>query len=248
MGDILNGHRLRIWGPAPAVETTFDGVTYVLDWNAQTAVIAVVNRGPYRNHQHYAAAYGGMHARGLLSLAENLRVTTYLAEQIALWVAPNRCGIGWSAGRDGYRRVRILSLGEEWAWREGRARAGTAPPILPSYDRTKVRCGRCAARVTFIDGQGWSTPAGPACGPAGHDPAAAKGCGNPLHDHTTDVDANGLTVQTLVAMRCNDCGLPAHWDEGIRDYRHDDPDPDTVCFLIQDNTGGSACVPVRGAR
>jgi hypothetical protein len=95
--------------------------------------------------------------------------------------------------------------------------------------------------VTFIDGQGWSTPAGAACGATWHDPAAVKGCGNPLHDHTTDVDDGGVIVEARVAMLCNGCRLPAHWDEGVGDYRHDDPDPDAVCFLIQDNTGGSPC-------
>lgn len=57
-------------------------------------------------------------------------------------------------------------------------------------------------------------------------------CRYPGHDHTTTVADDGSDLDTAVAMRCSHCGQPAHYDDKLRDYRHDDPDtPD--CFLIR---------------
>ncbi len=57
-------------------------------------------------------------------------------------------------------------------------------------------------------------------------------CDNPKHDHTTPVDARGDDLPEPVAMLCNHCRLPSHYDEDLGDYQHDNPDtPD--CFLIQ---------------
>lgn len=57
-------------------------------------------------------------------------------------------------------------------------------------------------------------------------------CRYPGHDHTTTVAGDGSDLDTAVAMRCSHCGEPAHYDDKLRDYRHDNPDaPD--CLLIR---------------
>ena len=59
-------------------------------------------------------------------------------------------------------------------------------------------------------------------------------CRYPGHDHTTTVAGDGSDLDTAVAMRCPHCGQPAHYDDKLGDYRHDNPDaPD--CFLIRSN-------------
>ncbi len=56
-------------------------------------------------------------------------------------------------------------------------------------------------------------------------------CHYAKHDHTTTQGPDGQELDPPVPMRCNDCGQPAHYDEKLEDYRHDDPAaPD--CFLI----------------
>jgi hypothetical protein len=56
-------------------------------------------------------------------------------------------------------------------------------------------------------------------------------CAYPRHDHTTTQAADGGDLDEPVAMFCEHCGQPAHYDEKLRRYRHDDPAaPD--CFLI----------------
>jgi len=56
-------------------------------------------------------------------------------------------------------------------------------------------------------------------------------CAYPRHDHTTTQGPDGGDLDEPVAMFCEHCGQPAHYDEKLRRYRHDDPaTPD--CFLI----------------
>jgi hypothetical protein len=56
-------------------------------------------------------------------------------------------------------------------------------------------------------------------------------CAYPRHDHTTAQGSDGGELDEPVAMRCEHCGRPAHYDEKLQQYRHDDPAaPD--CFLI----------------
>lgn len=105
-----NGDRLAhpIWGmPGPAIETTFQGVRYVLDCDAQHHAVNLMNRRRYRHDVGRRS-----HAQATLWLAARIGVNTYLASLIAEWVSPNHCGIGWQTGR-----VRILSREEEHAWR-----------------------------------------------------------------------------------------------------------------------------------
>lgn len=109
-----NGERLAYptWGmPGPAIETTFNGVRYVLANGADHLAVTVVNRRAFRHGVGRRA-----HARALLLLARSLEVDTYTAGLIAEWVAPDHCGIGWQSGR-----IRVLSESEEWAWRTDRA-------------------------------------------------------------------------------------------------------------------------------
>jgi hypothetical protein len=57
-------------------------------------------------------------------------------------------------------------------------------------------------------------------------------CHYPKHDHTTLQGPDGEQLPQPVAMRCQHCGQPAHYDQKIHQYRHDDPAaPD--CFLIR---------------
>jgi hypothetical protein len=56
-------------------------------------------------------------------------------------------------------------------------------------------------------------------------------CDYPRHDHTTTVDRDGMSVAEPIAMLCNDCGEPTHWDEKLAEYRHDDPQAEP-CFLV----------------
>jgi len=59
-------------------------------------------------------------------------------------------------------------------------------------------------------------------------------CAYPKHDHTTTQGPDGADLDEPVAMRCGHCALPAHYDEKLGRYRHDDPAaPD--CFLISRN-------------
>jgi hypothetical protein len=105
-----NGERLeRPMGlPGPAIETTFDGVRYILTEDAQRQAVYLVNRRMFRHGEHGRRG----HARATLALARILGVNTYLAGLIADWVAPDHCGIGWQTGR-----IRILSREEEHTWR-----------------------------------------------------------------------------------------------------------------------------------
>ncbi len=67
-------------------------------------------------------------------------------------------------------------------------------------------------------------------------------CVNPQHDHTEPADPDDTNAR-LVPMRCHHCTLPSHYDYGIEDYRHDDPDA-PGCFLKPDNDPpGSECIP-----
>jgi hypothetical protein len=71
-------------------------------------------------------------------------------------------------------------------------------------------------------------------------------CINPLHDHTTTVDRDGMNVDLPIPMLCNDCALPTHYDEAIEDYVHDDDEAD-ACFLAgsrADYDGASPCFPL----
>ncbi|GAA4201721.1 hypothetical protein [Actinocatenispora rupis] len=70
------------------------------------------------------------------------------------------------------------------------------------------------------------------------DPAV---CANPGHDHTAH-DTTGTAIDG--PHRCGHCGRPAHWDEQVDDYQHDDPTaPD--CFLIRRLPGATPCHPER---
>jgi hypothetical protein len=60
-------------------------------------------------------------------------------------------------------------------------------------------------------------------------------CTYPLHDHTTTIGPDGEELGQSAPMRCEHCGQPAHHDDKLRRYRHDDPNaPD--CFLIREPT------------
>lgn len=57
------------------------------------------------------------------------------------------------------------------------------------------------------------------------DPVEPAVCANPTHDHTTTSDGEGGTLpdgQTR-PMYCEHDGLPAHYDETVSGYVHDDP-------------------------
>ncbi len=59
-------------------------------------------------------------------------------------------------------------------------------------------------------------------------------CPYPRHDHTTTQGPDGAELDEPIAMRCGHCGQPAHYDDKLSRYRHDDPAaPD--CFLISRN-------------
>jgi len=61
-------------------------------------------------------------------------------------------------------------------------------------------------------------------------------CAYPRHDHTTTQGPDGGDLDEPVAMFCEHCGQPAHYDEKLGRYRHDDPAaPD--CFLISRDPG-----------
>ena len=57
-------------------------------------------------------------------------------------------------------------------------------------------------------------------------------CRYPGHDHTTTQADDGSDLDTPVPMRCTHCGQPAHYDNKLGDYRHDNPAA-TDCFLIR---------------
>ncbi|WP_319461445.1 hypothetical protein [Micromonospora sp. RTP1Z1] len=60
-------------------------------------------------------------------------------------------------------------------------------------------------------------------------------CAFPAHDHATYTGRDGEDLDVAAPMRCHHCGQPAHYDERLQDYRHDDPStPD--CFLIRRDT------------
>lgn len=72
---------------------------------------------------------------------------------------------------------------------------------------------------------------------ARYDDAAAHGneCENPRHDHTTQIDPEGIALDHLIPMTCNGRlfhgpGVPCHYDETVEDYVHDNPD-DGACDL-----------------
>jgi hypothetical protein len=57
-------------------------------------------------------------------------------------------------------------------------------------------------------------------------------CAYPGHDHTTTEASDGSARDTAAPMRCPHCGQPAHYDDQLGDYRHDNPTgPD--CFLTR---------------
>lgn len=56
-------------------------------------------------------------------------------------------------------------------------------------------------------------------------------CRFAAHDHTTSQGPDGADLNAAVPLRCRHCDQPAHYDQRLDDYRHDDPAaPD--CFLI----------------
>lgn len=112
--------------PGPALRTTFAGRTYVLDWSTQNLAVVVVNRQPFR---HGVAQR--VHANYLLMLADELGVDTYTAGLVALWVAPDRCGIDWG----NTARVHILSREEQDVWR--------AQQVQEGHDEFRRRFGVC---------------------------------------------------------------------------------------------------------
>lgn len=56
-------------------------------------------------------------------------------------------------------------------------------------------------------------------------------CRYPGHDHTTMVGRDGQDLATPIPMRCDHCGQPAHYDDKLGQYRHDNPAA-ADCFLI----------------
>jgi hypothetical protein len=64
-------------------------------------------------------------------------------------------------------------------------------------------------------------------------PCVGSPCVNEEHDHLepADPDCTIATAETpMVPMVCHDCGVPTHYDTGVDDYRHDDPEA-PACFL-----------------
>ncbi|MFC4148047.1 hypothetical protein ACFO0M_17465 [Micromonospora mangrovi] len=56
-------------------------------------------------------------------------------------------------------------------------------------------------------------------------------CRFAAHDHTTRQGPDGVDLDVAVPLRCRHCDQPAHYEQRLDDYRHDDPAvPD--CRLI----------------
>jgi hypothetical protein len=68
----------------------------------------------------------------------------------------------------------------------------------------------------------------------------ASRCTNLRHDHTTTIDGHGGTLDQPVPMRCGGCGLPAHYDEAIAGYQHDDPAA-PACFQVRHQDDTNQC-------
>jgi hypothetical protein len=70
--------------------------------------------------------------------------------------------------------------------------------------------------------------------------SSTTGCVNPAHDHTTTVDRDGVDLVAPIAMLCNGCGVPTHYDATLEDYVHD---AGPGCFLALPAADGSPCRP-----
>jgi len=68
----------------------------------------------------------------------------------------------------------------------------------------------------------------------------APACINPNHDHLSTVDADGVERDEEVAMACQHCKRPAHYDTRTDLYEHDDTHESAVCFLM--GPSGDQCV------
>ena len=63
-------------------------------------------------------------------------------------------------------------------------------------------------------------------------------CINPLHEHCHDWSREGIQLEQPVPMLCHDCAEPAHYDQAVETYVHDDLEAEG-CFLIPERPEGA---------
>lgn len=66
-------------------------------------------------------------------------------------------------------------------------------------------------------------------------------CSNPQHGHTDERDPRDRKLDYQIPMTCYHCSLPAHWDETIGWYQHDQLG--ASCWRMEDDPKASPCKP-----